>query len=340
MKKTVYLILLCFITKLNAQNFSKPNDYLSYLGKETESLTNLIWQYTSAIAHSRNIEFLDQQRLNLLNDCQKVTKKITDLENGFKGDVEYKNQLLDYLLLIDSNINSEFEKASEIQKGVKTFEQVETYTLNRNLANEKIKDEVEKLNAYQKVFADKYNINITENKNPISQKMKISNEVFDYHTRLYLIFLKINIAESNFIDAISKYDLTATENSLKILEQFNNEGFMKLKKTDSFKNDEILFDKTKNFLEYIKKEINEFGATATSYIKIKQNFEIQKKMAEGKIDLSNEQRKAYNDAAGIKNISFKNYMRQNDYYNSERESIIKEWNMTGDSFISKHVPVN
>ena len=340
MKKYILILVLFVSGVLNAQNFKTPNDYLTYVGNETDALSNSIWQYTSAIAHSRSVSYLDQQRLNLLNDCKNITRKVKGLTNGYNGDVEYKNQLLDYFTLIESEINTEYKKATEIQNGLKSFEEIEKYTLERSLANNIIKEQIDKLNVYQKVFADKYQIKITENDSPVGVKMKISNEVFKYHSKFYLIFLKINMAESNLIDAISKNDLAATEKNLEVLRTANSYGYSKLKLIEAYKDDKTLLEKTQTFLDFTKKEIAEFGDAAVNYLKIKKNFDVQKELLEKKINLSNKEREDYNNAAQEKNFSFKAYARINDYYNAEREKIIKDWNLTGDKFIDAYVPAN
>ena len=341
MKKYLLIAFLILYNLSNAQDFKNPNDYLTYLGKETDRLTQSLWQYTSAIAHSRNISLLNERRMKLLEDSKLVNQKVNDLKDGYKGDVVYRNQLLEYLFVMDKQINSEYEKINELENGVnKSYEEIEKYTLNRNEENIKIKNLVEELNQYQKVFADKYGIRITENKSDVTNKMKISNDVFNYHSRFYLIFLKINIEESKFIDAIGKYDLDKTNESLKNLKILVNQNLVKLKTLDSYNNDATLYDKTLNFLEFINKEINEFGSSAVSYFKIKQNFEAIKAKNLAKTDKTPEEVNEYNNAVQEKNFNFKSYMRINDYFNSEREQIIKDWNQEGDRFIDKHIPVN
>ncbi len=188
--KLIALFLLSTVSLL-AQEFKTPVDYLSYIGKEQEAIAKSTWKYTSAVAHSKSARRIESTRKQLVKSMQNATKKISALTNGYKGDTEYKNQVLDYLSISEKNINEEYDKIINMQEvAEQSYDYMEAYITARDLINKKLDDEFEKVSNAQKSFALKYKITLTESDSELGKKMKISSEVFDYHTDLYLIFFK------------------------------------------------------------------------------------------------------------------------------------------------------
>ena len=110
MKTKVTTLLLFFIVAFtNAQEFKSPVEYLNYIAKETDIISKSTWKYTLAAAHSKNARRIDATRKKLVTSIQNATKKIEALKDGYKGDVEYRNQLLAYFAISEKNINQEYE---------------------------------------------------------------------------------------------------------------------------------------------------------------------------------------------------------------------------------------
>lgn len=183
------LLMLMVSTMATAQVFKTPVEYLSYIGKEQENITRSTWKYTSAIAHSKSARRIDNTRKLLVKNIDAATQKITAITNGYNGDTEYQNQILHYLDIVKKGINEEYEKIIDMQEvSTQSYDFMEAYIMAKDMINKKMDDEFEKVKNGQNTFAQKYNITLTENNSELSKKIKISNEVFDYNTELYLIF--------------------------------------------------------------------------------------------------------------------------------------------------------
>ena len=208
--KIKLLIAFIFLTglSLNAQEFKTAVDYLDYIGKEQENISKSMWKYTSAVAHSKSARRIDNTRKLLVKSIQTAAKKIEALKDGFKGDTEFRDQTLEYLRISEKNINEEYDKIIDMQEvAEQSYDAMEAYIMTRDLVNKKIEAENEKANLAQKNFCAKYNIRILEDSSELSKKIKISNEVFEYHTQLYLIFFKANVTDLYLSNAIEKKDL-------------------------------------------------------------------------------------------------------------------------------------
>jgi len=326
-----------------AQDFKTPSEYLTFIGKETNVISKSTWKYTSTVAHSRSARKIDKTRIALVKSIQNATKKFEAMKDGYKGDVEYKNQLLAYLSISEKQINQDYDKIIDMQEvAEQSYDFMEAYILARDLVNAKINEEVEKLNTNQKLFANKYGIQITEDNSELSKKMKISKEVFENHTQLFLIFFKANITESNMMTAIATNDLNAIQQNSNALEQYATDGLALLKTFVSFKNDPILVNATKKVMDFYKKEVAEFTPKVISFLMLNQKVAESKKTMEAKSqkDLTKTEIDAFNKLIGEVNREVGNYNKLNTKFNGERSIAINNWNEAGEYFINKHVPVD
>lgn len=344
MKNLLHSILFfCTLTIATAQEFKTPVDYLNYIGKETDVITRNTWKYTKTVAHTKNARRIDANRKALVKSIQNASKKIEALKDGYKGDVEYRNQLLAYLAISEKNINQEYEKIIDMQEvAEQSYDYMEAYIMARDLVNEKINAEVDKLNANQKVFANKYNIQIGEDNSELGKKMKISNEVFENHTQLYLIFFKVNFTESVLLKAIETNDLSAIQQNSNALAQYANEGLEKLKTFKAYKNDMSLVLATKKELEFSKKEALELSPSVVSFMMLNQKFQENKKVMDNKAagNRSKEEIDNFNKLVNELNKEVVNYNRTINKFNTERTNVLNNWNVTGDNFIARYVPID
>lgn len=344
MKSTFTSLLFLFtVTLATAQEFKTPVDYLNYIGKETDVITRTTWKYTSAVAHSKNSRKIDVTRKTLVRSIQTATKKIEALKEGYKGDVEYKNQLLAFLSISEKQINQEYEKIIDMQEvAEQSYDFMEAFILARDLVNAKINEEVDKLIANQKIFATKYGIQIGEDNSELGKKMKISNEVFENHTQLYLIFFKVNFTESVLMKAIAENNLNAIQQNSNALEQYSNEGLDKLKTFKPYKNDLLLVNATKKILEFSKKEALEFAPEVIGFMMLNQKFQESKKTMDDKATKSRTKAEVdnFNLLVNELNKEVGAYNKINTKFNTERSNTINSWNIAGTNFISKHVPID
>ena len=336
-------VFFLIATLSNAQEFKTPVDYLNYIGKETDIISKSTWKYTTTVAHTKNARRIDANRKALIKSIQNATKKIEALKDGYKGDVEYRDQLLAYLSISEKQINQEYEKIIDMQEvAEQSYDEMEAYIMTRDLVNKKINEEIEKLNANQKIFANKYNIQIGEDTSELGKKMKLSNEVFENQTQLYLIFFKVNYTESVLSKAIESNDISAIQQNSNALEQYSNEGMEKLKTFKPFKNDMSLVLATKKVLEFTKKEALELAPTTVSFMMLNQKFQESKKVIDNKSASSRTKEEVdnFNKLVNEVNNEVGNYNKTINKFNVDRSNVINNWNVTSDNFIAKYVPID
>lgn len=339
------LIILFFAMSANliAQEFKSAGEYLTYIEKEQGLISKSTWKYTTAVAHSKSARRIDNTRKQLIKSIEAAQKKINILKDGYKGDVEYKNQVLQYLDICKININEEYEKLINMQEvAEQSYDDMEAYLLMRDLINEKLDSENEKVDNAFKSFALKYNITITEGNSELGEKIKLSNEVFDYHTSLYLIFFKVNFTDTSLSKAIEKKDFSAIQQNSNSLIQYSDEGLEKLKTIKPYKGDSSMITITKKALEYHKKEAQQYVPKIVDFIMFNEKFDNAKKTLEAKKekDRSKEEIDNFNTMVKQVNKEIDNYNKLNNANFAEKNNILTNWNNVGENFISSHVPVD
>lgn len=342
MKTTISAIILFFsLCTAFAQEFKQPVDYLEFMAKESDVIARNTWKYTLAVAHSKSARKIDNTRKSLVKSIQNAKSRIENLKDGYKGDVEYRDQMVAYLSISENHINEEYDKIIDMQEVAdQSYDYMEAYILAREMVNEKINEEVDKLNANQKIFANKYGIQISESSSELSKKMKISNEVFDNQTELYLIFFKTNITDANLMKAVQEKDLSAIQQNAAALEQFADEGLLKLKAFKPFKNDPLLVNATVKAMELYKKEASEFAPKIISFLMLNEKMEESNTAMNNKSakNRTKEEVDAFNKLVNEVNKEVGNYNKLTSKFNTDKNAMINNWNTASENFVSKHVP--
>ncbi len=341
--KLLFIFLFITTSNLFSQEFKTAVDYLNYIEKEQGLISKSTWKYTTAMAHSKSARKIDNTRKQLLKSIEAAQKKIALLKDGYKGDVEYRDQILQYLDICKININEEYGKLVDMQEvAEQSYDAMEAYLKMRDLINDKLDTENEKAENAFKSFALKYHITVTDANSELSQKIKTSNEVFDYHTALYLIFFKVNFTDINLSLAIEKKDLSAIQQNASTLIQYADEGLNKLKEIKPYNGDASMINVTKKALEFYKKEAQQYVPKVTAFLMFNDKFENAKKNLEAKnaSDRSKEEIDNYNAMVKQVNKEIDTYNKVNSANFQEKGNLINEWNGTGENFISNHVPVD
>jgi hypothetical protein len=343
--KLKIIVVFIFFNTINtfSQEFGKPVDYLNYINKEQELIAKSTWKYTSAVAHSKSARRIDATRKQLIKSIQSSKKKITDIKNGFNGDTEYQTKVVQYLDFCEKSINEEYDKIINMQEvAEQSYDAMEAYLMMRDLVNKKIDEENDKAELAFKEFALKYNITITDQESELSKKIAISGKVFDYHTALYLIFFKTNITDLNLSLAIEKKDLGAIQQNASALLQYAEEGLEKIKTIQPYSNDSSMLTATKKCLEFYKKEAETFVPKIVDFYMFNEKFENARKSMENKSAKyrTKEEIDSYNGMVKQVNKEIENYNKINATNFQEKSTVVNYWNLTGENFISKHVPAN
>ncbi len=334
----LFVLFISLSLSAAAQEFKTPVDYLNFLGKESTAISQSTWKYTKAVAHSKSARKIDATRKSLIKSIQASSKKIA-ATNGYKGDVDYKNQMLAYLSILEKDINEEYDKIINMQEvSEQSYDFMEAYITARDLINDKINTEVDKVNTGQKEFANKYGVALSDAETELGKKMTISNEVFKHQSDMYLIFFKVYITDARLMAAIESKDMGTIQQNASSLEAYALEGLEKIKTAKPYKNDPMLVNATKKILEFYKKEALEFAPATLDFLMLNQKVTDTKKAMESKTAPSKDEVNGYNKLVADVNKALGNYNKLSTKYFNDKNVAITAWNTASDGFVSKHVP--
>lgn len=342
MKKLLFASTLFLLSTIAlAQDFNTPVAYLEYINKQESEISKNMWKYTKTIAHSKSARKIDATRKNLVKTIQNAKDNISKIKDGYKGDIVYRDQVVKYLSVSEIIINEEYSKIVDMQEvAEQSYDFMEAYIMTRDLVNKKMDDEHQILAAGQKEFAKKYNITLTESDSELSKKMKLSNEVFAYHTEFYLIFFKCNITDLMLSKAIEQKDIASIQQNASSLLAYAEEGLQKLNQKQPYKNDKVLIETTKKSMELYQKTATEYATAVIDFFMFNTKFEEAKTSLERKKPNERTKEEVDNYNVMVKEINKKinDYNKINTKFVQEKNNMINQWNTTGDQFISRYVP--
>ncbi|AWA30681.1 hypothetical protein HYN48_11620 [Flavobacterium magnum] len=339
--KCILLLLLAASLSAHSQTFNTPVEYLNYIGKESANISKSTWKYMDAVAHSKRARKINNTREALVKTIQAAATKIRGLKDGYKGDVEYRDQVLAYLSFSENMIQEEYGRVIDMQEvAEQSYDYMEAYILLQEKINEKFSVEIGKINAAQDAFGLKYQIQMSGETSELGKKIKLSNEVFDNRSKLYLLFFKVNFTESSMMKALEAKDLTAVQQNANAMAQYAAEGLESLKIFKPYKNDPMLVNASKKYFEFAQKESSEYVPKVAAFMMLNQKFEDSKKLFDAKSDSqrTKEDIAQFNKLVDEFNKGINEYNKVNSKYNTDRSTNIQNWEITADNFVAKHVP--
>lgn len=343
MKKNIAVFAVMVAFQVKAQEFKSAVDYLNYVTKIETPITKEGWKYTKTVAHSKSARRIENVRKNLIKTIQTAKNNLAKNKKGYNGDLEFHNKVIDYLSFMENSYNNDYAKIVDMQEiSEQSYDLMEAYINLREKVNEKIDEEHQKLILAQNEFAKKYNVNIVDNgeSSKMEKNIKISNQVFKYHSDLYLVFFKCNYIDILLSQAVQKSDVAAIQQNANTLIQYADEGIEKLKTSTPIKGDMSLANATKKCLEMYKKEAQEFAPKTIEFLTYNSKFEETKASLERKSQKERTKEEVDNYNKMVKEINKKiadfNKLNTNNVNIKNKE--ITNWNHAGESYISKHIP--
>jgi len=322
--------------RLSAQDFTDPVQYIDYIGKANESLTQKYLVYLSFMSHGKNARKVEKRRTELLNAISDTRFSIQGMP-PFKGDRSFRDTTVTYLKILNSVFNEDYGKIVNMEDiAEQSYDLMEAYMLAKEKANEKLEEASQRQHEAQRKFAGAHNINLIENENEMGAKMKIADEVMKHYQEVYLIFFKSDKQEAYLMDAVNNKNINAVEQNLNSLQSFSEEGLAKLKELKAYNNDPSLIVSCRSMLNFYLSEIKRMNIMTDFFLK-QENFAKLKK----KFDASKKTQKdvdAFNEAVNDINAAGKTYNETNADLNKERNSNLDDWNRSVKKYMDAYMP--
>lgn len=344
MKKRYFIFLLCFVfafqNQIKAQTFNNAGEYMQYISNEHNKIKKDLWNYLAAVAHGKGARKVETKRQELISTTEASLKKVNKM-SAWDQSTEYRDSVASYLELCTIVLKEDFAKIVDMEDiAEQSYDAMEAYLMAKEVANNKLEDAGDRLQAAQRKFADENGINLIENQDKIDQKIEKSGPVFDYYNQLYLIFFKTYKQEMFMMEAINGSDIAAAEQNKNAMIQFSGEGLTRLDTVKAFKSDITLVTALKKYLTFTQKEGNEKIPIILDFYLKKENFEKQKAAIDAipKNKRTQEDVDNFNEAVTEYNAAIADYNKVNEELNTGRSKALETWNNAVQTFLDRHIP--
>lgn len=344
MKKISLLIIVFALSGVfnmaSAQSFKNAGDYMEYINKYHTKIKKDMWDYMAAIARGKGVRKVESKRQDLIDITDKSLKKVNNM-GAWDNSTEYRDSVSSYLNICSIVLKGDFEKILNMEEiAERSYDDMEAYLMAKDQANKKLETAGEMVALAQKKFAAENGITLVDNQTKVDVKLEKSGPVFDYYTKIYLIFFKANIQESNLFTALNSNDLNVAEQSKNAMIIYSNEGLSILDTIKAFKSDMTLRSACTKYLEFLKAEgeehmpiIFDFYLKQENFTKQQESFESKPKNQRTQEDVDN-----FNTAVEEYNASIEDYNSTNNLLNVDRAKHLEKWNNTVNTFLDRHIP--
>jgi hypothetical protein len=332
-------LLFCVHALVQAQPFQHAGEYMDYITKMNNGLSEKYISYLSGISHGKSARKVEKRRQEVVNSIYEARSSVQGL-TPYKGDRSLKDSTVAYYKILLNVFNEDYAKIVDMEEiAEQSYDAMEAYMLAQKKAQEKLKEASKAQYEAQHQFAEKHNVTLVEGKSELGNKIKIASAVMEHYDDVYLIFFKPYKQESYLLEAVNGKDIISIEQNLNALKNFSEEGLEKLKSLKGYNGDGSLIAACRNMLYFYKEEaqkgsaITDFLLKEEFFMKTKKAFDAKPAGKRTKQDVDE-----YNKVVRDSNAAVKTYNEQNGKLNSRRTAELNNWNKTVKGYLDNYMP--
>jgi hypothetical protein len=338
--KILFTLLICaFAFTSFGQDFENAGQYMDYISKQQQSVSKKFLAYSSAVAHGKRAKKVENLRTKLLDEVQESRMNIGSM-GTYKGDKSYRDSAVNFLKFYFTVLNEDYSKIINLEEvAEKSYDDMEAYIMAQELVDKKLEEENAKIKKASADFAKKNNINLIEDKSEIGQMLEKVGDVNEYYRKIYLLFFKANIQETNLLAALEKKNITGIEQSKSALLKYAQEGLTNIEAIKAFDGDNSLTTSFKNMMNFYVKEVNGGMKTISDFFLTKERFDaLQKELDKKGSNRTKEDVDNYNKGVKEINAASEKYNKTNKELFEMRKEALNDWNKAVNDFFDTHIP--
>jgi hypothetical protein len=342
MKRLILFLLFvnALTVKTSAQNAAEAAEYMGVIAQHFEQISRSTMSYTSAASHGKSARKIDKRRTELLASVKTAGLEVRKLK-PFYGDRSYRDSVLSYLQICNHVLNEDYGKILNLEEiAEQSYDAMEAYLLTKEKADEKLEQAFDVVKSQQQSFAARNNIKLVEGQSKLGSKLEKTSEVYNYYNKVYLLFFKSYKNEAYYLEATSREDVNAMEQTRNSLQSSSKEDLAKLSGLTHYKGDNTLKQACLQMLNFYQSEATTSGTEINNFLLRKSEFEKIKKAFEGKraSDRTKADIDTYNKAVNEFNAGIARYNAVTNDLNKRRSTLLNQWNKASTEFLDRHVP--
>jgi len=336
-----FLTAILLVTGLcaKAQEFDDPAKYMKAISNTQADFNKTYLAFISAAWHSTRAAKIDRLRQQVITNLTTCRYKLIDLPY-YKHDNSLRQSNIDYLWLLTKIFNEDYSHLVNMEELIdQSYDKMELYLSFEEKINDTLKQANERMGEAEKSFAAKYNVQLTDSKSEVAQKMETSNKVTKYRNKVFLLFFKCAWQESLVMDAVVKKNMTKLEQARSALLKYATDGAAGLDSLSSYDNDATLSAAARQALTFYKTEAETHLIKISDFLLNQENFAKIKSSYDGKgKNKTKEDTDAYNKAETDVNTSFTGANTAIKTIVADRAKAIDNWYKIEQKFIDAHMP--
>jgi hypothetical protein len=313
-------------------------EYLGAIGQEFEKIAQDMMSYTSAVHHGKSARKIDKRRTELVTQVKSSEATVRRMK-PFNGSTILRDSISAYFRISYHILTEDYEKILNLEEiAEQSYDAMEAYMLANELADEKRNASYRAATTEYRNFAKANDIRLIESESKLSQKLDVAAEVSKYDDKLYLLFFKSYKNETYLIDAMSRGDVAAMEQTRNALLTSATEDLEKVKPIAAFKGDNVLKQANQQVLLFYKSEAVDKAPQIIDFYLKKEEFEKMQKAMEAKRNKTNAEVTSYNKAVIDYNQRSTAVNKLNDELNRKRSTLLRSLNEARQAFLDKYTP--
>ncbi|MFO7655814.1 MAG: hypothetical protein R6W78_02000 [Bacteroidales bacterium] len=333
------ILLMRGISPCLAQISDSAENYIIKLRNEHQAILKEFLQYSGAVVHSRSKEEAAALQTHLITMVDNSLRRVSEVSCHNK-DCSLRDSLVSYLTLVFRSLKEDrFQKLYFNNLNQLSYNEVETILSGSGIIDKEIHQKAKNLEAAQYLFAKKFNVVLSSEKDTLSGKIELINSLNDYYKRIFLIFLKSYKLGYQLFNEIDSMGFDAAEYfRIKQIEA-TTAGLLKLDSIKSFEDDSSLIIVCSKILLFYQYEAKFQVPLIIDYLKRRVFFEKknQNLPAESKNSLNDAGLDEYNrETEALNKIHEKVVVIQHELL-QQRNGLIYDWNLLSRDFMKKHI---
>jgi len=313
---------------------------MDVIGQQFQKISHDMMSYSSAANHGKSARKIDKSRTELLLQVRESEGTVRKMK-PFNGTTTLRDSMAAYFKMTGQLLNQDYAKIVDMEEiAEQSYDAMEAYLLAKEKAEEKLDGAYKSATAQYEAFATANNIKLIKSESELSVKLEKTNRVSEYTNKAYLLFFKSYKNEAYLMDAMSRQDITALEQSRNALATSATEDLQKVPPLGSFEGDATLRNALQQILNFYKVEANDKIKLYSDFLIAKDNFERIKKSFDAlpASKRTKENVDTYNKAIADFNSKVNSSNAVNQELNKKRSSSLEVWNDAYENFLDKHTP--
>jgi hypothetical protein len=313
-------------------------NYLNGIGVEFQKIAHDMMSYTSAVNHGRSARRIEKRRAELVAQV-KTSETTVRRMKPFNNNSTLRDSISNYFRMSHIILTQDYEKIMDLEEiAEQSYDDMEAFMMASERASQKVNASYLSAKTEYENFAKANGVRLIDGDSRLEEKLEAAGKVNDYSDKLFLLFFKSYKNEAYMLDAMSRGDVAAMEQTRNALVSSATEDLEKVKPMAAFKGDGSLKHANQQMLRFYLSEASEQMPQIIEFHLKKEEFEkMQKAMnanrnrSQADIDAFNNAVKDYNQRIGTAN-------KVTDEMNKKRNALLKSLNEARSQFLDKYTP--